>query len=112
MSQVLETPNITTQFEAVITNLTIGELQTIQVAYKFNRKNYLKWSQLVHTFLKDKWKLSHLLGTRPRRKDPWFDAWDEQDLTIMARLWNLMTLEINDTCMFLTTAKDIQDAVH
>ncbi|RVW16541.1 hypothetical protein CK203_069457 [Vitis vinifera] len=30
----------------------------------------------------------------------------------MAWLWNSMTPEISDTCMFLTTTKDIWDAVH
>ena len=48
-----------------------------------NGKNYLKWSQLVHTSLKGKGKVSHLLGIGPRRGDPRFDAWDEQDLMIM-----------------------------
>ena len=43
----------------------------------------------------------------PRRGDPRFDAWDEQDSTIITWLLNLLTLEISDTCMFLTTAKDI-----
>ena len=82
------------------------------MTYILNGKNYLKWSQLVHTFFKGKGKLSHLLGTRPRRKDPRFDTWDEQDSMIMAWLWNSMTLEISVTCMFLTTAKNIWDAVH
>ena len=48
----------------------------------------------------------------PRRGDPRFDAWDEQDSTIITWLLNLLTLEISDTCMFLTTAKDIQDEIH
>ena len=30
----------------------------------------------------------------------------------MAWLWNSMTLEISDTCIFLTTAKDIWNALH
>ena len=30
----------------------------------------------------------------------------------MAWLWNSMTPEISDTCMFLTIVEDIQDAVH
>ena len=48
----------------------------------------------------------------PRKGDPQFDAWDEQGSMIMAWLWNPMTPEISDTCIFLTTAKDIWDAVH
>ena len=30
---------------------------------------------------------------------------------IMAWLWNSMTPEISDTCMFLATAKDIWDTI-
>ena len=30
----------------------------------------------------------------------------------MAWLWNSMTPDISDTCMFWTTAKDIWDAIH
>ncbi|RVW90229.1 hypothetical protein CK203_036786 [Vitis vinifera] len=52
------------------------------------------------------------LWSRPRKGDPRFDAWDEQDSMIMTWLWNSMMPEISDTCMFLTTAKDIWDAVH
>ncbi|KAL5560244.1 hypothetical protein UlMin_036455 [Ulmus minor] len=77
--------------------LPFGELKNIHTAYRLNGKNYLKWSQLVHTSLKGKGKLSHLLGTRPKKGDPRFDAWDEEDSKVMAWLWNSMTPEINDT---------------
>ena len=90
----------------------MGEYQNIQATYKLNRKNYLKWSQLVCTFLKGKGRLSHLLGTGPRREDPWFDAWGEQDSMIMIWLWNSITPEISDTCMFLTSTENIWDVVH
>ncbi|KAK5838239.1 hypothetical protein PVK06_006967 [Gossypium arboreum] len=56
-----------------------SEFQNIQVTYRLNGKNYLRWSQLVRTFLKGRGKLSHLLGTGPKEGDPKFDAWDEQD---------------------------------
>lgn len=88
-----------------------GELQNIQVAYRLNGKNYLKWSQMVRKFLKGRGKLGHLLGNGPKQGDPKFDAWDEQDSMVMSWLWNSMVLEINDTCMFLNTAKDIWEAV-
>ena len=51
-----------------------GELQNIQPAYRLTGKNYLKWSQLVRTILKGKGKMSHLLGTRPKKEDPKFQA--------------------------------------
>ncbi|KAF2308189.1 hypothetical protein GH714_036552 [Hevea brasiliensis] len=80
MSEVTETSN--TSAAPLISNnnsASTGELQNIQAAYRLNGKNYLKWSQLVRTFLKGKGKLSHLLGAGPDPKDPKFDAWDEQD---------------------------------
>ena len=80
MSEVLEITTIIFQFEKVITCPNTRELYNIQIAYKLNGKNYLKWSQVVCTFLKGKGKLSHLVRIWPRRGDPKFDAWDEQDL--------------------------------
>ena len=61
--------------------------------------------------LKGKGKISHLMGTEPKPGDPCFEVWDEEDSIIMAWLWNSMTPEISDTCMFLATAKDIWDAI-
>ena len=97
LSEVSETPAITTQSKAIITSHTIRELQNIQVTYKLNGKNYLKWSKLVRNFLEVKGKFSHLLRIGPQRRDPRFDAWDEQDSMIMAWLWNSVTPKINDT---------------
>ena len=51
------------------------------------------------------------MGIGPKTGDPRFKVWDEEDSMIMAWLWNSMTLEISDTCMFLVTAKDIWDAI-
>ncbi|RVW27203.1 hypothetical protein CK203_092574 [Vitis vinifera] len=81
----------------------------IEDAYKLDGKNYLKWSQLVRTMLKE--KINHLMGTGPKSGDPRFEAWDEEDSMIMAWLWNSMTPKIRDTCMFLATTKDIWDAI-
>ena len=79
MSESAEVSN-TTDTSAVF--LTEGsnstptrELQNIQAAYRLNGKNDLKWSQLVRTFLKGRGKLSHLLGTGPKKGDSKFDAW-------------------------------------
>ena len=86
-----------------------GELQSIHAAYRLDGKNYLKWSQLIRTVLKGKGKISHLMGIGPNPGDPKFEAWKEEDSMIMAWLWNLMTSEISDTCMFFNTTKDIWD---
>ena len=57
--------------------------------------------------MKGKEKISHLIGTGPKPGGPRFEVWDEENSMIMAWLWNSITLEISDTCMFLATAKDI-----
>ncbi|KAL5834282.1 hypothetical protein ACOSQ4_013779 [Xanthoceras sorbifolium] len=112
MSTISETTNTSvTQPIETTSNFAHGELPNIQAAYRLNEKNYLKWSQLVRTHLKGRGKLSHLLGTGPKEGDPKFDAWDEEDSMVMSWLWNSMSPEISDTCMFLNTAKEIWEAV-
>lgn len=81
------------------------------MAYRLSSKNYVKWSQLTRTILKGYDKLSHLLATSPKTGDPKFDAWDEEDSMVMSWLWNFMTLEISNTCMFLGSTKVIWDFV-
>ena len=101
----------TAQSEEIVRSQQPGELQNIQAAYRLDGKNYLKWSQLVRIVLKGKGKIIHLMGTGPKPGDPRFVAWDEEDSKIMAWLWNSMTLEISDACMFLAKTKDIWDAI-
>ncbi|RVW52216.1 hypothetical protein CK203_077293 [Vitis vinifera] len=101
----------TTQLEEIVRSQQPRELQNIQAVYRLDRKNYLKWFQLVRTVLKGKKKINYLMGTRSKPGDPRFEAWDEEDSMIMAWLWNSMTLEISNTCMFLATTKDIWDAI-
>ena len=110
MSKVAETTT-TTQSKEIVQSQQPGELQNIQAMYRLDGKNYIKWSQLVRTVLKGKEKINHLMGTRPKPGDPHFEAWDEEDSMIMAWLWNSMTPEISNTCMFLAIAKDIWDAI-
>ena len=104
MSKVTETTTIA-QSEEIVRSQQPGELQNIQAAYRLDGKNYLKGKG------KGKGKISHLMGTRPKPGDPRFEVWDEEDSMIMAWLWNSMTPEISNTCMFLATTKDIWDAV-
>ena len=56
-------------------------------------------------------KISHLLGTRPKVRDPKFNAWDEDDSMVMSWLWNSMTPTISDACMFLSTTKEIWESI-
>lgn len=70
-------------------------------------------SQFVRTYLKGKGRLDHILGTEPKEEEPTFEAWDEADYWIMSWLWDSMDPAISgDTCMFLTTAKEIWDSIH
>ena len=68
MSEIAETIT-TVQSEEIIRPQHSGELQNIQAAYRLDGKNYLKWSQLVHTVLKGKGKISHLMSTVPKLGD-------------------------------------------
>ena len=101
----------TSQSEENTSHHSNSDLQNIRSTYRLNGKHYLKWSQLVQIYLKGKGKLSHLLGTEPKKGDPKFDAWDEEDSMIMSWLRDSMNPEISDTCMFLTTAKAIWDSI-
>ena len=53
----------------ILENCKISRLHIDQM-----EKNYLKWSQLVHTKLKGKGKLSHLPSKGPKLGDPRFEA--------------------------------------
>ena len=110
MSEIAKTTT-TAQLEETVRSQQPGELQNIQAAYRLDGKNYLKWSQFVRTVLKGKGKISHLTGVGPKPRDPRFEAYDEEDSMIIAWLWNFMTPEISDTCMFLAITKDIWDAI-
>nr|KYP63417.1 hypothetical protein KK1_017986 [Cajanus cajan] len=92
-------------------NNQFGDLQSIHPSYRLNGKNYLKWSQLIRTILKGKGKINHLTGAGPKEGDPIFKAWDEEDALIITWLWNSMNTEISDTIMFLSTTKEIWDAI-
>ena len=85
MSKVSEATNTSTVLasEALAIH-ALSELPNIQVTYRLNGKNYLQWSQLVRTFLKGKWKLSHLVGKGPDPSGPKFHIWDEEDSMIMS----------------------------
>ena len=87
MSETIESKDTNEVFVTSSTSggvISSGELQNVQVAYRLNGKNYLKWSQLIKTFLKGKGKLSHLLGTGPKDSDTTFTSWDEENSLIMS----------------------------
>ncbi|KAH7524821.1 hypothetical protein FEM48_Zijuj06G0159800 [Ziziphus jujuba var. spinosa] len=75
-SSTLSNPNSSEKSNSV---QKIGKLQNIRTSNRLNGKNYLKWSQIVRTYLKGKGRLGHLFGTGPAKEDPTFEAWDEED---------------------------------
>lgn len=78
------------------------KFQAIQAVYCLNAKNYLNWLQLLRMILKEKWKISHILGTGSKLGDPQFDVYDEEDSMIMTWLWDSISPKISNTCMFLS----------
>ena len=88
-----------------------GDLPTIPATNRLNGKNYFKWSQIVHTLLKGRGKQSHILGNGPKAGDPRFVAWDEEDSLIMVWPWNSMIPKISDTCLTLSNAQKMWEAV-
>lgn len=65
---------------------TTSEFQPILTACRFTGKDYLSLSQLIQITHKGKGKLSHLLSTEPKPRDPTFDTWNREDSMIMAWL--------------------------
>lgn len=61
----------------------------------------------MKTTLKGKGKAKYLTDAPPKKKNSKFGKWDTKDSTIIAWLWASVTPEINDTCMFLSTTKEI-----
>ena len=74
MSEIVEKSNPKLTVAENTNSSSTGELQKCSGSiWAINKKNYLKWSQAVQTFLKGKDNLSHLLGTRPKYdpRIPW-----------------------------------------
>jgi len=82
-------------------------LENCTVLILLNGNNYLKWSQCIKTILKGKEEVSHLIDNTLHERGDKFLSWDEKNSMIMAWLWNSMVTEINDTYMFLASAKGI-----
>ena len=69
--------------ETIMFQLGGEDLPSILSTNRLNRKNYFKWSQIVHTLLKGRGKQSHILENGPKVGDPNFVAWDDEDSLIM-----------------------------
>lgn len=110
MSSASETSNATRPTETVL-GANPNELGNIQAAYRLNGRNYMVWSQVVHTKLKGRGKFHHLLDPAPSKEDAKFTAWDIKDSLIMSWLWGSMFPEVSGNCMFLTSAKEILETV-
>jgi len=105
MYETLESESHSEAFATSNTNggtISNGELQNVQATYQLKGKNYLTWSQLIKTFLKGKGKISHLLGTGPKKIDLSYASWDDEDSLVMFWLWNSMIPErsVTQLCSF------------
>lgn len=86
----------------------------MNTVYRLDEKNYLQWSKIVKTFLKDRGQISHLNGTGPSENNPKFQAWDEEDSMVMSWLWKLelsMQTAVSKHYMFLPNAKEIWETI-
>ena len=80
----------------------------------FNGENFIVWSQYVKLFLKSKGKMGYVLGTieQPKPTDhPDFNNWEAENSKVMIWLLNSMVPDIANTCLFLSTAKEIWDTL-
>ena len=76
-----KTSSATSMMQMKSTNFQIsdGELQNIPASNRLNSNNYFKWSQIINTLLKGKGKQSYILGNGPKKEDPRFTTWNEED---------------------------------
>ncbi|RDX77314.1 hypothetical protein CR513_42577, partial [Mucuna pruriens] len=72
-----------------------NELPNLVGPSQVDDRNYLQWTQYIHTMLKKRKKLSHI------------EAWDDEDSLIMTWLWNSMTPEISRNYMFYSFVHEI-----
>ncbi|KAL5580296.1 hypothetical protein UlMin_012738 [Ulmus minor] len=80
---------------------------------KLNGQNFLQWSQSAKLFLKSKRKMGYVLGrtSSPKEDDPMFETWEAENSMVMSWLLHSMQPEISKPLLFLSTAKEIWDAV-
>ena len=100
----LNQPKTTTHFDNPTLKITTKKL---------NRHNYLEWSQFAKLFLKSRGKIGYLHGTieLPKQFDPSFESWDAENSMIMSWMLYSMQPEIGKPFLFLSSAKEVWDAV-
>ena len=87
------------------------DLPGMHHSYWLDGRNYLRWAQLVRTFLKGRGKIGHLTGPTPKDSDPTFIAWDTEDSLIMSWLWSAMQPEVSNNLIFSTSVRNIWETV-
>ena len=76
------------------------ESYNIQLDY-ISTENFFEVISVSLHLLEREGQQSHLLGMGQKPNDLKFAAWDEKDSLLMSWLWNLMMLEVSNTCIFL-----------
>ena len=81
---------------------------------KLNGQNFLQWSQLAKLFIKSKGKMSYTIGAKSKSNsnDRRYELWDEENFMVRSWLLHSMQLEISQTYLFFSIAKEIWDAIN
>ena len=81
---------------------------------RLNESNFLRWSQLVHMYIRGRGKIGYLNGETkaPQKEDPTYAKWDAENSMIMAWLVNSMDEDISANYMCYPTAKELWDNVN
>ena len=78
---------------------------------KLNGSNYLLWAQAFRIFIGIQNKLAYLLQDQLATTDPTYATWLTGDYSVMTWLLNSLEEKISGSVMFLTTAKEMWDAL-
>ncbi|XP_073119914.1 uncharacterized protein [Henckelia pumila] len=95
-------------------NQNIAMSDSLQITiHRFNGKNYLEWAQSVCLVIDGKGKLGNLNGEikPPASNDPKYKQWLSENSLVTAWFINSMGPIIGKPFMFLSTARDLSEAV-
>lgn len=95
-------------------NLSFENQPSLQITiHKLNGQNFLQWSRSVTLYLRGRGLFGYLNGDTlvPEKTDSSFAKWDSENSLIMAWLINSMEVDIGKTYLFLSTAKELWEAV-
>ena len=110
-----DSSNIQTSQNGQISLTQTTESPILQITtQRLNRQNFLRWSQYVKLFIRGRGKIDYLNGTKqaPKFDDPTYHVWDVENSMILSWLLKSMEPEIDQTNMYLSTTKQLWDAMN